>query len=299
MRLRLHAKAGSLSLSMCFFHKSPEILSHRHDSSSHRLGFNWKKPRYKSNVIELWWNNSKRSGELRRIIGDKEVIDMVAKLGKCKSVHVSAIDEHVKSLALPHVTYRFVDTSQVQNQREKAQLSTINGGNVKTKLNTKIREHSQMLGPSKEITNDEKNNHFVRWFKTRTSYHPISMEAQTQGQQAPINETRVEQTPIEAFESGPHAEAVMKENLIKSAINSENRAQFTMLPRTYSRPIRDVIYEDLDGKDGRSWALRRVFKGIRKKKDGTFEKEDDNILGESDENPFMVQFELVKKCFGA
>jgi len=93
---------------------------------------------YKSNVIELWWNNSKRSGELRRIIGDKEVIDMVAKLGKCKSVHVYAIDEHVKSLTLPHVTHRFVDTSQVQNQKEKAQLSTINGGNGMMKLYSKI-----------------------------------------------------------------------------------------------------------------------------------------------------------------
>jgi len=50
---------------------------------------------------------------LRRIIGDKELIDMVAKLGKCKSVHVYAINEHVRRLTLPHVTHRFVDTSTV------------------------------------------------------------------------------------------------------------------------------------------------------------------------------------------
>ena len=41
------------------------------------------------------------------------------------------------------------------------------------------------------------------------------MEAQTQLEQAPIKETQVDQTPIEAFESGPHVEVVTKENLVK------------------------------------------------------------------------------------
>ena len=43
-------------------------------------------------------NNSEKSGDLRRIIGDKEVIDMVAKLRTWKSVHLYAIDENVESI---------------------------------------------------------------------------------------------------------------------------------------------------------------------------------------------------------
>ena len=46
----------------------------------------------------------------------------------------------------------------------------------------------------------------------KTSCRPISMEAQTQGEQSPIRETQVDQTPIEA---GPHAEIATKENLVK------------------------------------------------------------------------------------
>ena len=49
----------------------------------------------------------------------------------------------------------------------------------------------------------------------KMSCRPISMEAQTQGEQAPIKETQVDQTPIKAFKAGPHAEVVMKENLVK------------------------------------------------------------------------------------
>ena len=49
----------------------------------------------------------------------------------------------------------------------------------------------------------------------KTSCRPISMEAQTQGEQAPVKETQVDQTPIEAFEAGPHAEVATKENLVK------------------------------------------------------------------------------------
>ncbi|KAJ8439333.1 hypothetical protein Cgig2_022470 [Carnegiea gigantea] len=96
-----------------------------------------------------------------------------------------------------------------------------------------------------------------------------------------------------------------------------------MLPRTGSRSIRDVIYEDLvctnvsscfhqnsvvhtimgqGGKDGKVPDIAEIFKATRKKKDGTLEKEDaiiyDNILGELEKNPSMSQFELVEKCFG-
>ncbi|KAJ8444747.1 hypothetical protein Cgig2_033755 [Carnegiea gigantea] len=61
---------------------------------------------------------------------------------------------------------------------------------------------------------------------------------------------------------------------IKSAINSENRAQLTMLPRTVSRPIWDVIYEDLGRKDGKLPDIVEIFKATQLKKDGTLEKED-------------------------
>ncbi|KAJ8440466.1 hypothetical protein Cgig2_028702 [Carnegiea gigantea] len=218
---------------------------------------------HKSNVIELWWNNSKRSGELRRIIGDKEVIDMVAKLGKSKSVHVYAIDEHVKSLTLPHVTHRFVDTSQVQNQKEKAQLSTINGGNGSME-NAGKRLGKRLVKP-RFLPPGSLCRGRVQSLKT--SCRPISMEAQTQGEEAPIKETQVDQTPIEA---GPHAEVATKKNL--------------------------------GGKDGKVPDIAEIFKATRKKKDGTLEKEDaiiyDNILGELEKNPSMSQFELVEKCFG-
>jgi len=55
----------------------------------------------------------------------------------------------------------------------------------------------------------------VRVQSLKTSCHPISMEAQTQGEQAPIKETQVDETPIEAFEAGPHVEVATKENLVK------------------------------------------------------------------------------------
>ncbi|KAJ8439397.1 hypothetical protein Cgig2_021811 [Carnegiea gigantea] len=124
---------------------------------------------------------------------------------------------------------RFVDTSQVQNQNEKAQLSTINGGNGSMANAGKRLVKPRFLPPGSLCRG--------RVQSLKTSYHPISMEAQTQGEQAPIKETQVDQTPIEAFEAGPHAEVAMKENLV-------------------------------------------------------------NILGESEKNPSMSQFELVEKCFG-
>ncbi|KAJ8428796.1 hypothetical protein Cgig2_009981 [Carnegiea gigantea] len=188
---------------------------------------------HKSNVIKLWWNNSKRSGELRRIIGDKEVIDMVAKLGKSKSVRVYVIDEHVKR-------------------------SMENAGKRLGKRLVKPR----FLPPGSLCRG--------RVQSLKTSCRPISMEAQTQGEEAPIKETQVDQTPIEAFEAGPHAEVATKENL--------------------------------GGKDGKVPDIAEIFKATRKKKDGTLEKEDaiiyDNILRESEKNPSMSQFELVEKCFG-
>ena len=65
--------------------------------------------KYKGNVTELWWRNCRKGNELRRIIGDKEVVDMVTKLGKCKVVHIYAIDELIEGLALPLVISNFVD----------------------------------------------------------------------------------------------------------------------------------------------------------------------------------------------
>ncbi|KAJ8430685.1 hypothetical protein Cgig2_024550 [Carnegiea gigantea] len=44
---------------------------------------------------------------------------------------------------------------------------------------------------------------------------PISMEAQTQGEQAPIKEAQVYQTPMEAFEAGRQAEVATNENLFE------------------------------------------------------------------------------------
>ena len=43
---------------------------------------------YKGNVTELWWRSSRGGGELRRIIGDKEIVDMAPKLRKCNIVHI-------------------------------------------------------------------------------------------------------------------------------------------------------------------------------------------------------------------
>ncbi|KAJ8444271.1 hypothetical protein Cgig2_024597 [Carnegiea gigantea] len=184
------------------------------------------------------WNNSKRSGELRRIIGDKEVIDMVAKLGKCKSVHVYAIDEHVKSLTLPHVTYRFVDTSRVQNQKEKAQLSTINGGNGSMANAGKRLVNPRFLPPGSLCRG--------RVQSLKTSGRPILMEAQTQREQSPIKEAQVDQTPIEAFEAGPHAEVASKENLVPEEHGAHDDQQQHLLLREFESRLNNIKHLETD-----------------------------------------------------
>ncbi|KAJ8452538.1 hypothetical protein Cgig2_000127 [Carnegiea gigantea] len=71
---------------------------------------------YEGNVTELWWRSSRGGGELRRIISDKEIVDMTPKLRKCNIVHIYVIDKPLEGLTLPLVTYNFVDENEVIDQ---------------------------------------------------------------------------------------------------------------------------------------------------------------------------------------
>ncbi|KAJ8440414.1 hypothetical protein Cgig2_017647 [Carnegiea gigantea] len=71
---------------------------------------------YKGNVTELWWRNSRGGSELRRIIGDKEIVDMTPKLRKCNIVHIYVIEKPPQGLTLPLVTYNFVNENEVIDQ---------------------------------------------------------------------------------------------------------------------------------------------------------------------------------------
>ena len=53
---------------------------------------------------------------MRRIIGDKEIVDMAPKLRKCNIVHIYVIDKPLEGLTLPLVTYNFVDENEVIDQ---------------------------------------------------------------------------------------------------------------------------------------------------------------------------------------
>ncbi|KAJ8436266.1 hypothetical protein Cgig2_011538 [Carnegiea gigantea] len=71
---------------------------------------------YKDNVTELWWRSSRGCSELRRIIGDKEIVDIAPKLRKCNIVHIYVIEKPLQGLTLPLVTYNFVDENEVIDQ---------------------------------------------------------------------------------------------------------------------------------------------------------------------------------------
>ncbi|KAJ8425210.1 hypothetical protein Cgig2_011799 [Carnegiea gigantea] len=49
---------------------------------------------YKGNVTELWWRSSRGGSALRRIIGDKEIVEMAPKLRKCNIVHIYDLSCH-------------------------------------------------------------------------------------------------------------------------------------------------------------------------------------------------------------
>lgn len=70
--------------------------------------------RYEGDVREFWWQSSRKSNELRRIIGDKEVVDMISRLGKSKTVHIFTIDQTLDGLGL--VTQRFADQHATMTQ---------------------------------------------------------------------------------------------------------------------------------------------------------------------------------------
>ena len=53
---------------------------------------------------------------MRRIIGDKEIVDVASKLWKCNIVHIYVIDKPLQGLILPLVTHNFVDESEVIDQ---------------------------------------------------------------------------------------------------------------------------------------------------------------------------------------
>ncbi|KAJ8426006.1 hypothetical protein Cgig2_007775 [Carnegiea gigantea] len=130
------------------------------------------------------------------------------------------------------------------------------------------REHSQMLGPLKEMIDDEKNNDFIRWFKTKLMYlgsiantrkrlvkprflppgslyrgHVQSLKTSYR-EQAPIKETQVDQTPIEAFEARPHAEVATKENLdniLGELEKNHSMSQFELVEKCFDRQDRDCV----------------------------------------------------------
>jgi len=60
-------------------------------------------------VVEFWWQTPQSSDEFRRIMGDREVFDMVSKLSKSKIVHRYAVDPKLDDSIIPLVTHWFVD----------------------------------------------------------------------------------------------------------------------------------------------------------------------------------------------
>ncbi|KAJ8434307.1 hypothetical protein Cgig2_009932 [Carnegiea gigantea] len=67
-------------------------------------------------IVSEIWRSSRGGGELRRIIGDEEIVDMAPKLRKCNIVHIYIIDKPLQGLTLPLVTYNFVDENEVIDQ---------------------------------------------------------------------------------------------------------------------------------------------------------------------------------------
>ncbi|XP_057248854.1 uncharacterized protein LOC125494642 [Beta vulgaris subsp. vulgaris] len=88
-----------------------------------------------------------------------------------------------------------------------------------------------------------------------------------------------------------------------SSKNSCNRGNLTMPHRTGSMPFRQVIWEEMGGKEGKDPPLiSEVFKRTRQGKCGTL-KEDvaakyEEIVTVETESPSLSHFEVVEKCFG-
>ncbi|XP_056688184.1 uncharacterized protein [Spinacia oleracea] len=88
-----------------------------------------------------------------------------------------------------------------------------------------------------------------------------------------------------------------------SSRNSGNRGNLTMLHHTGSTPLRQVIWEDMGGKEGKDLPpISAVFKKTREGKSGNLKENDatklDEIVSVEKENPSLSQFEVVEKCFG-
>lgn len=71
--------------------------------------------------------------------------------------------------------------------------------------------------------------------------------------------------------------------------NSENRIHLTMLHRTGSTPFRQIMYEELGGKEGKMPTVAEVFKKTRQQKSGALDEESasklEEIVEKSEENP--------------
>ncbi|XP_048502572.1 uncharacterized protein LOC125498432 [Beta vulgaris subsp. vulgaris] len=88
-----------------------------------------------------------------------------------------------------------------------------------------------------------------------------------------------------------------------SSRNSGNRGHLTMPHRTGSMPFRQVIWDDMGGKEGKEPPpISAVFKRTRKRKSGDLDEDEDGkyneIVDVEKENPSLSHFEVVEKCFG-
>ncbi|XP_056688130.1 uncharacterized protein [Spinacia oleracea] len=117
-----------------------------------------------------------------------------------------------------------------------------------------------------------------------------------------LNETPNDLTPADwkwLVEEHFSSEAFKK----LSSRNSGNRGNLTMLHHTGSTPFRQVIWEEMGGKEGKDLPpISAVFKKTREGKSGNLKENDatklDEIVSVEKENPSLSQFEVVEKCFG-
>ncbi|XP_021836768.2 uncharacterized protein [Spinacia oleracea] len=117
-----------------------------------------------------------------------------------------------------------------------------------------------------------------------------------------LNETPNDLTPADwkwLVEEHFSSEAFKK----LSSRNSGNRGNLTMLHHTGSTPFRQVIWEDMGGKEGKYLPpISAVFKKTREGKSGNLKENDatklDEIVSVEKENPSLSQFEVVEKFFG-
>ncbi|KAJ8443702.1 hypothetical protein Cgig2_032325 [Carnegiea gigantea] len=279
-----------------------ECLYDRYDHHGHDNKHGHEDCNYKGNVTELYWRSSRGGGELRRIIGDKEIVDMAPKLRKCNIVHTYVIDKPLQGLTLPLVTYNFVDESEHDTHKEE-----LNKGKVPS---TQFPMSWTLIKLESVHLDAQKQNDGVIAQEDNDTRNSQKDNDTTNAQKENVHDILQPHSDKEkGCENSASNDALIgggKQTVTKNAINPsendflENEARISAERRKRKRGIASRPRgRNKAGKDGKAPSIAEIFKATRKRKDGTLNEEDAAlyIMDESEKNPSMSQFELVEKYF--